>query len=496
MALTLAAWFFWRTSRSASWAPLLLGLQFVFYLIGLLEQDLTLVQNLGLLSRDLLVLAGAGLLWQWLSNKKRLFWPVTIAILIALFFFYRNDPQKPGQQISGEIRLDPQGELLVELEEGVSAKALTSLVETYGLTVRRAFFPEKADFTQLDNYYLVDIPDSRFDQLATVSRALKRNPGVSWVEGNELVQVDPMPGAPARTQKGNYLVNDPGLEQLWGFEAMDVQALHQRIRTEKLKARKKALVAILDTGVDAGHEDLKANFKSLKTKHDKDGRGHGTHCAGIAAAVSNNGLGIASFAPDNGLVQVTSIKVLNNMGMGTQQSIIAGMLEAADAGVDVISMSLGGRSNQSKQRAYAKAVKYANKAGAIVVVAAGNANRNAKDYAPAGVPGVICVSALDEYLQKAEFSNYVSDLRMGIAAPGVNIYSTIPGNKYATYNGTSMATPYVSGLVGLLKSQQPDLNTREVYQILNRTGQETKNTELTGKLIRPEAALDAVLKTQ
>jgi len=494
MALTLAAWFFWRNAPRARWAPLALIAQFAVYLISLWGLNYPFVLSLGIASRDLLILAAAGLLWQWLSSKRHLFWPVTIALLLALLFFYPKEPPQPKAASATVVKLDPQGELLVELEEGASPAVLEALSARYGLSHRRAFFPEKPDFTELDNYYLIDVPDSFRTRVDEIQASLSQRVGVRWVEGNEQVQVDPMPGRRQTIQKEKYEVNDPGLDQLWGFDAMGVRALHRRIRAEKLKPKKKALIAILDTGVDAGHEDLKANYKSLNAKHDKDGRGHGTHCAGIAAAVSNNGLGIASYAPDNGLVQVTSIKVLNNMGMGTQKSIIAGMLEAADAGVDVISMSLGGRSNHSKQRAYAKAVKYANKAGAIVVVAAGNSNRNAREFAPAGVPGVICVSALDEYLQKAEFSNYISDLDMGIAAPGVNIYSTIPGNAYATYNGTSMATPYVSGLVGLLKSQNPKLTTRAVYEILHRTGAETRQTERTGRLIQPEAALAAMLE--
>jgi thermitase len=190
---------------------------------------------------------------------------------------------------------------------------------------------------------------------------------------------------------------------------------------------------------------------------------------------------------------VTSIKVLNASGMGTQKSIINGMIKAADAGADVISMSLGGLSNQSKERAYRKAVKYANDKGAIVVAAAGNANRNAKNYVPAAVDGVISVSAVDNELRKAVFSNYVTDLKRGIAAPGVGIYSTIPGNQYDTYNGTSMATPYVAGLIGLMKSFKPGLTTDQAYQILNKTGKPTQQTDQTGKLIQPAKAVEQVL---
>jgi thermitase len=165
------------------------------------------------------------------------------------------------------------------------------------------------------------------------------------------------------------------------------------------------------------------------------------------------------------------------------------MIYAADRGVDVISMSLGGRSNRQKQKAYVEAVKYANKAGAIVVAAAGNNGANAKDISPANVPGVITVSAINPENKKASFSNHLKNIEMGIAAPGQGIYSTIPNNKYASFNGTSMACPHVSGLVGIMKSLFPELNTQQAFDILDQTGIATKDGDLTGNLIQPHQAI-------
>jgi len=262
----------------------------------------------------------------------------------------------------------------------------------------------------------------------------------------------------------------------------------------KIKPQKKAIIAILDTGVDAEHEDIKANFKSIENTSNTDPMSHGTHCAGIAGAVSNNGVGVASYSRNNQYTQISSVRVLNKNGMGTQQGIIKGILTAADRKADVISLSLGGPSNRSRQRAYEKAIKYANKKHAIVVVAAGNSNRNAKNYCPANTPGVICVSAVDKELNRAVFSNYIQDMEMGIAAPGVNIYSSVPGNKYATFSGTSMATPYVAGLLGLMKSIQPQLSTTEAYNLLNNNGKNTKNTKMTGNFIQPFEVINAMMK--
>jgi thermitase len=248
---------------------------------------------------------------------------------------------------------------------------------------------------------------------------------------------------------------------------------------------KKAKLFILDTGVDAKHEDLVGNYLSHKSKYDTDVQSHGTHCAGIAGAMSNNNTGVASMSLNNQLFTISAIKVLNDMGMGTQKKIVDGIIEAAENGADVISLSLGGRSTDKRQRVYEETVAYANQLGAIVVVAAGNSSMNAKGYSPANTNGVIAVAAIDENLQIAQFSNTVEDLRMGIAAPGVNILSTIPNNGYKAFNGTSMATPYVAGLVAIMKSLNPELNTEEVYELLNMNGQFGAQSSKSGNLIDP-----------
>jgi thermitase len=269
--------------------------------------------------------------------------------------------------------------------------------------------------------------------------------------------------------------------------------LYHLLSENRVKPRKQALIAVLDTGIDAEHEDLAANYVSTKKDYDTDPRGHGTHCAGIIGAVTNNGRGIASYARTNDFFRITSIQVLAPRGSGTQQQVIAGMLEAADRGADVLSMSLGGFSTQSRQRAYTQAVEYVTKKGGIVVAAAGNSNRNATSFAPVNATGVIGVSAIDEELQRAVFSNRVGDLAMGLAAPGVGIYSTMPGNRYQAQNGTSMAAPYVSGVVGLLRSLQPDITAREAYELLRRTGKTTRDATNTGPLIQPYRAVSALL---
>lgn len=464
------------------------------YLISIFSLPAAFGQKLGFVFRDLIIIALSGATFLYIARLKKIFFLVVALIIGGVWVAYKIAWLKPWQSNVEMIPLSKDGELLVELKENQQITVLDAILKKYDLTASPAFNPLRADETDLDDYFVVDVSNRRAYDLEQIKKDLMASGLVDWVEDNEVINVKPMKADRVPAINKKFGINDPGLAQLWGFENMEMDQLYRYLNDNKLKPKKRALIAILDTGVDAKHEDIKANFSSLKKKYDNDPKGHGTHCAGIAAAVSNNGVGVASFSTDNSFVKVTSIKVLNSSGMGTQQGIINGIIEAADSGADVISMSLGGRSSQSKQTAYEKAVRYANDAGAIVIAAAGNSNRNAKDFAPVNANGIIGVSAIDSDMNRAVFSNWVTDLPMGVAAPGVNIYSTIPNNKYASFNGTSMATPYVAGLVGLMKSLTPELTTLEAYQILNQTGKTTKSTQETGKFIYPAEAVKKLLE--
>ena len=493
---SLVLWFYAQTHQK--WSGILRA-TFVVGLIAWLgsvgSAEATLDYKLWVLFRDTLILAVIGGVFGLLKSKTSLFFAVGIALLVGtnLFYFDYLQTTFPQSANINAANVDSDGELLVELNEQHRIIELESIMAKYQLTYQRAFHPARKNITDLDDYYVINVPKSYEKQLPTIMEALQKSGLIDWVEYNEVIKVAPLQSEKISRPNPNFGLNDPGVEFLWGFTAMNVDQLYNYLKTNDIKPKKEALIAILDTGIDAQHEDIKNNYTSTKSKYDNDPQSHGTHCAGIAASVSNNGVGIASFSQNNSFTEVTSIKVLNSYGMGTQKSIIDGIILAADSGVDVISMSLGGTSSDSKQRAYNKAVSYANKAGAIVVVAAGNSNRNADKYAPANSKNVITVSAIDEELNRAVFSNWITDLEMGIAAPGVNIYSTVPANKYATYSGTSMATPYVAGLLGLMKSLDPNLTTKEAYDIIHKTGRDTKNTDLTGHLIQPFQAIKTLV---
>lgn len=493
--VSLALWFLYRTDeRQERWLQRLFFGVFLAYFAVVLTADVNFGTKLWVLFRDLAAMALLGVVFQLATHKR--VWFLGASVASAVFLAWFVPVQMSGSLNTSDatpVSYDPDGELLLELAQGAEQGVLATAAYKYDLKFSPAFSVEEEEITELDDYLLVDIPESHLTDLEEIVNHLLSVPEVDWVEPNERISIDPIPTQKSPGSKKKFGINDPGVSELWGFEAMQVNDLYNLLHKQPSKPVKTALIAILDTGVDATHEDLAANYKSLNTADDNDPRGHGTHCAGIAAAVTNNGVGIASFSPTSSYVQVTSIKVLNASGMGTQRSIINGMTKAADAGADVISMSLGGLSSQSKERAYRKAVEYANQKGAIVVAAAGNANRNARNYVPASVDGVICVSAVDNELRKAVFSNYVTDMKRAVAAPGVGIYSTIPGNQYDTYNGTSMATPYVAGLIGLMKSFKPDLTTNEVYRLLDNSGKATQQTDQTGKLIQPGKAMEQLL---
>ncbi len=499
----LSGWFYNRDDerRSAFLRKLFLGSLTAFGASWLFGQG-DFSYKIIVLGRELLVLAIVPFA---LSLFRRTRWAyflmlgVTLLAMKKMYFHHLQTafPQaQPSEVPAGSgVPLDKEGELLIEIKENHQLAEIQAVLKKFDLTATPAFSPKDKDFTDLDDYYVVNVPPKFEHDLGKVKKALEANAAVEYLEENEIVTLAPMPAEPMRKLPGinqKFGINDPGLELMWGFEAMKVDDAYKAL--QGVTPKKKALIAILDTGVEGSHEDLNANFVSTQTKYDYDKAGHGTHCAGIAAAVSNNGRGVASFSQNNDFVRVTSIKVLSDGGMGSQKMIIDGILEAADAGADVLSMSLGGLSNDSRQRAYTKAVQYVTRKGGILVAAAGNSNRNAKDFCPANTPGVISVSAVDTLLGRASFSNFIKDLKMGVAAPGVKIYSTVPGSQYRTMNGTSMATPYVSGLVGLMKSLRPELTTQQAFDILNKTGAETKNTGETGKLIQPGAVVREMLK--
>lgn len=227
-------------------------------------------------------------------------------------------------------------------------------------------------------------------------------------------------------------------------------------------------VAVVDTGINGLHSELAGrviagydyvSVTAISANSNSDDNGHGTHCAGIIGAAGNNGSGIAGVVWN---VKLMPVKVLDSAGSGSNSQITAGIVYAVANGADVISMSLGGA---EYSMAMADAVNYALSNGVVVIVAMGNDQRALINY-PAYYPGVIAVgstNAKDEISSFSTTGNHIS-----VSAPGDNIYSlsSTDNNGYVCLSGTSMATPFVSGLAALLLSNDGTLTPPEIKSIL------------------------------
>jgi len=381
-------------------------------------------------------------------------------------------------------------ELLVELGEDDQLKEIRSILNKYDAQAEKAFpNVDMSESVDLAQYYLVYVDSNLREALIMELDADDEN--VDQVAPNRPVSIiQPTKGANA-PQKGTFLANDPYLSNQWYANKLNYNAVYQWLQANKPK--KKAKVAIVDTGVDAEHEDIGNVYTRSGGSGDYDKHSHGTHCAGLAGAATNNGKGIGSLNLNGEYVTLIGFPALDDQGRGTDQRVAKAIIDAAESGADVISMSLGGPSLFGPPKSQVDAIKYARKLGAIVIVAAGNSNDDARRYSPANINGVITVAAVDEQFRKASFSNTNTRLKMPIAAPGVNILSSVPASQYQSYNGTSMATPIVAGLVGMMRAYNPDLTTEQAYRILNNTGTQVSDSPKVGKVINPKKALEAAV---
>ncbi|MBD2517343.1 S8 family serine peptidase [Nostoc sp. FACHB-973] len=256
---------------------------------------------------------------------------------------------------------------------------------------------------------------------------------------------------------------------------------------------KGVIVAVLDTGVDRNHSDLSNNiWKNTKeiagNGKDDDGNGyiddvygwnfvdnnnntldvnsHGTHVSGTIAGVKNN-IGVTGIAYD---AKIMPVKVLGDNGSGEDLGVAQGIRYAVNNGANVINLSLGSDEPNSDIES---AVQYAASKGVIVVMAAGNSSGSEPIY-PARYANKwgLAVGAVDKYEEMAYFSNEAGPNTLPyITAPGVDIYSTLPGNYYGSKDGTSMATPHVAGVIALMLSAKKGLTDAQVRQIVTTTAE-------------------------
>jgi thermitase len=341
----------------------------------------------------------------------------------------------PAEPVAAAVDRSPagapyaSGELVVTYEEGAGERAVETLDEEAGaeveqdlpeLDARLLAFPEvKRDPSQ----------DSREQDLEQIKEDLAQDPAVESVEFNYLGRLA-------------YTPNDPKFRYQWALRKPGFQDAWDRSKGSG------ADVAVVDTGADVGHVDLRHKIAQAKDIVNDDGKvkdlsGHGTHVAGIIAAETGNHKGVAGGCPKCRLLVA---KVFDGKNTGTVTRFAQGITWSADHGAAVINLSF---THPMPSTVEENAIEDARSKGAVIVAAAGNKDTNKRTY-PAASPGVIAVAATNKEDRRASFSNHGS--WVDVAAPGVEVLSTIPGG-YASWSGTSMAAPHVSALAGLLASE-------------------------------------------
>lgn len=374
------------------------------------------------------------------------------------------------------------GEYIVKLKEDaiVAKSSIQVLSQQLGAYIKDT----------IPGQNIVVIKRPVFEIQSNVLKSMAQNPLVDIVEPNFIYRINKTP-------------NDPMLGQLWGMVNTGQKDSQSRVGVVGMDigaerawdittGSKDVIVAVIDTGINYNHPDLKdnlwvneaelngkagvdddgngivddvygANFvdAAKPTGNPLDDHGHGSHCSGTIGATGNDGKGIVGVAWN---VRMMGVKFLSASGSGSLDGALKGIDYATQMGAKILSNSWGGGGYSETLK---QAIERSNAAGALFVAAAGNESNNndANPTYPAtyDVPNVLSVAAVDNRGQIASFSNY-GKTTVHVGAPGVNIMSSITGTGYDSWSGTSMATPHVSGMAVLLASNEPNLTNVEMKQ--------------------------------
>jgi subtilisin family serine protease len=303
------------------------------------------------------------------------------------------------------------------------------------------------------------------DRNSVISQ-LRADPNVVYAEPDGVLHV------------ADTVPNDPLFSAQWGLSNPDGVDIEATKAWDITRGSASTVIAVVDSGIDLTHPDLVSrlwtnpvdgthgwNFIN-NTANVQDDNGHGTNVSGILGAATNDGVGGAGV---NWAARIMPLKFIGADGNGSTDAAVSAIYWAVQHGARVINASWDG--SEYSQALY-DSINYAGTQGVVVVVAAGNESANNDIVAtyPASIrlPNVISVAAIDSSGNLASFSNYGAST-VDLAAPGVNIWSTVPGS-YAAWSGTSMAAPFVTGVVSLVIGQNPSLTAAQVvHQVLANT---------------------------
>lgn len=353
-------------------------------------------------------------------------------------------PTQPAEELPSH----KDGEVVIRVKPGFSAQ---NAAEAVNAEVKKTFTVGEMKYAVLT-----------LDGTTTVQDALNKltgNKAIDYVEPNYIYKTSIVP-------------NDP--------EYSSRQYCHQRMNSEQgwnvTTGSSSVVIAVVDTGVNGSHQEFAGRMTSgydtvnnipLTGNENSDDYGHGTHVAGISAAKGNNSIGMAG-VDWNCLIM--PVKVLDQSGSGSNDTIAEGIVFAVNNGANVINMSLGGK---GLSKSIEDAVNHANLNGVVVVAAMGNSGTASVDY-PAASQGVIAVGSSNARDQMSYFST--RGYHISVCAPGEEIYSTSMDGSYVTFSGTSMASPQVAGAASLLMAANPGWTANQIRSQLEGTADDISGT--------------------
>ncbi len=449
-------------------------------------------------------------------------WSLSVTSIVAAGLFYSNaHANRAAEFVPGEI--------IVEMRDGFTASSANfraSLAQVLGANAVKEVKPLAMD-ASLQKIVLRD-PTRTRAALSQIKDTFVAS--VKFAEPNFIYHADVMPstyvGEPNDTDfaakqwdmKNTGQLDKPGGQT--GTVGSDVNVVP--LWAEGVTGDRKLLIAVIDTGLDYNHPDIAANaYRNPKeipgNGIDDDGNGivddvygadfsgatpvgngldnnnHGTHCAGTIGAVGNDRNGLAGV---NWTASIMPAKFLDASGSGSLEGAVNAIKYATKMGAKVMSNSWGGGSYSDILKG---AIADAGAAGALFVAAAGNdgADNDSDPHYPGSydLPNVLSVAAIDNRDGIASFSNY-GKRTVHVAAPGVNIYSTVRNGGYATFSGTSMATPHVSGIAALIWSANPTWTALDVKKRLIETSTPIaalKNASVSGGRVNAYNAFHGVI---